>query len=61
MKLKGLLPNLQNPGSLAGALQGLLGGAKPNTAGNQSQTQQQPPNNPLDQVLGILGKKKKPQ
>jgi AsmA protein len=60
MKLKGLLPNLQNPGSLAGALQGLLGGAKPNTAGNQSQTQQQP-NNPLDQVLGILGKKKKPQ
>jgi hypothetical protein len=66
MKLKGLVPNLQNPGSLAGALQGLLGGAKGNAAGTQAQQQQQQqqqqqPQNPLDQVLGILGKKKKPQ
>jgi len=60
------VPNLQNPGSLAGALQGLLGGPKTNAPADPNQTQQQPqqqqqPNNPLDQVLGILGKKKKPQ
>jgi len=66
MKLKGFVPNLQNPGSLASALQGLLGGPKANAAGNQSQTQQRQQqqdqqNNPLEQVLGILGKKKKPQ
>ena len=65
MKLKGLVPNLQNPGSVAGALQGLLGGPKTNPNGNASQTQQQQQqdqqNNPLQQVLGILGKKKKPQ
>jgi hypothetical protein len=65
MKLKGLVPNLQNPGSIAGALQGLLGGPKTNPNGNASQTQQQQQqdqqNNPLQQVLGILGKKKKPQ
>jgi hypothetical protein len=64
MKLKGLVPNLQNPGSVAGALQGLLGGPKttPNGSGAQTQQQQQDQqNNPLQQVLGILGKKKKPQ
>jgi AsmA protein len=62
MKLKGLVPNLQNPGSLAGALQGLLGGAKTNPAGTQTQQQQQQqPQNPLDQVIDLFGKKKKPQ
>ncbi len=63
MKLKGLVPSLQNPGSVAGALQGLLGGAKTSPNGNGSQTQQQQDqqNNPLQQVLGIFGKKKKPQ
>jgi len=64
MKLKGLVPNLQNPGSVAGALQGLLGGPKTTPNGNGAQTQQQQQdqqNNPLQQVLGILGKKKKPQ
>jgi hypothetical protein len=65
MKLKGMVPNLQNPGSLAGALQGLLGGPKTNPAGTQPQTQQQQqqqqPQNPLDQVIGLFGKKKKPQ
>lgn len=63
MKLKGLVPNLQNPGSVAGALQGLLGGPKttPNGNGAQNQQQQDQQNNPLQQVLGILGKKKKPQ
>jgi AsmA protein len=60
MKLKGLVPNLQNPGSLAGALQGLLG-QKGNAAGTQAQPPQQQQQNPLDQVLGIFGKKKKPQ
>jgi hypothetical protein len=64
MKLKGMVPNLQNPGSLTGALQGLLGGPKTTPAGTQSQTQQQQqqqPQNPLDQVIGLFGKKKKPQ
>ena len=62
MKLKGLVPNLQNPASLTGALQGLLGGAKSNASGAQTQPQQQNPASPLDQVLGIFGnKKKKPQ
>jgi len=64
MKLKGMVPNLQNPGSLAGALQGLLGGQKSAPAGTQAQTQQQQqqqPQNPLDQVIGLFGKKKKPQ
>jgi hypothetical protein len=61
MKLKGLVPNLQNPGSVAGALQGLLGGAKGTAAQAPSQQQQQQPQSPLDQVLGILGKKKKPE
>jgi uncharacterized protein involved in outer membrane biogenesis len=60
MKLKGLVPNLQNPGSLAGALQGLLGGPKNNASGTQTQPQQQnPAASPLDQVLGIFGNKKK--
>jgi AsmA protein len=62
MKLKGFVPNLQNPGSIAGALQGLLGGSKANPSSNPAQTQQQQQdqqNNPLEQVLGILGKKKK--
>jgi AsmA protein len=64
MKLKGLVPNLQNPGSLAGALQGLLGGQKTSPAGTPPQTQQQQqqqPQNPVDQVIGLFGKKKKPQ
>jgi len=60
MKLKGLVPNLQNPGSLAGALQGLLGGPK-SAAGTPPQGQPPTPENPLQQMLGIFGKKKKPQ
>jgi hypothetical protein len=63
MKLKGFIPNLQNPGSIAGALQGLLGGSKanPNNPAQTQQQQQDQQNDPLQQVLGILGKKKKPQ
>jgi AsmA protein len=59
MKLKGLIPNLNNPGSVAGALQGLLGGAKNPTQTNQQPGQQQQPANAVQQVLGgLFGKKK---
>ena len=64
MKLKGLVPNLSNPGSVAGALQNLLGGAKPPAQGQQqqdqqqAQQQQQQQQNPLQQLLGAFGKKK---
>jgi hypothetical protein len=37
MKLKGLMPNINNPASVAGTLQNLLGGPKNPSAG---QTQQ---------------------
>jgi hypothetical protein len=56
MKLKGLVPNFNNPASVTGALQNLLGGPK-NPAEGQQQTQQQQPN-PVQQVLGLFGKKK---
>ena len=64
MKFKGLIPNMDNPASVAGALQNLLGGAKTPAQGQQQQAEPQPqPENPLQQVLGIFGKKKqqKPQ
>jgi hypothetical protein len=58
MKVKGLLPNLNNPGSVTGTLQNLLGGKMP-APGPQSQGQQQnPQQNTVDQVLGLFGKKK---
>jgi len=56
MKLKGVIPNIDNPGSIAGALQNLMGGPK-----NPGQTSKQPgqqPANPLGQALGGLFKKK---
>ncbi len=56
MKLKGLLPNSNNPSSaVSRILGGLLGqkGAK----GTQSQQNQQP-QNAAQQLLGIFGKKK---
>jgi hypothetical protein len=56
MKLKGLVPNFNNPASVTGALQNLLGGPK-NPVEGQQQTQQQQPN-PVQQVLGLFGKKK---
>jgi len=64
MKFKGLIPNMDNPGSVAGALQNFLGGPKTPAQGQaqqaEPQTQQE---NPVQQVLGIFGKKKqqKPQ
>jgi uncharacterized protein involved in outer membrane biogenesis len=64
MKLKGLVPNLNNPASFTGALQGLLGGARApaqNSAQPQGQQQPQQQQNPVDQLIGLFGKKKKPQ
>jgi AsmA protein len=61
MKLKGLVPSLNNPASVTGALQTLLGGAKApaqNSAAPQGQ-QQSPQQNPVDQLIGLFGKKKK--
>jgi AsmA-like protein len=55
MKLKGLIPNINNPASVAGTLQNLLGGPKNPAEGQQQQTQQQ---NPVQQIMGIFGKKK---
>lgn len=61
MRLKGLIPNMNNPSSITGALSGLLGGAK---APGQTNTQQpgqaqQPAANAVQQVLGgLFGKKK---
>jgi hypothetical protein len=61
MKVKGLVPNFDNPASVTGALQNLLGGAKNPAQAAPSQGQQQPPQqNPVDQLMGIFGKKKKP-
>ncbi len=62
MKLKGLVPNLNNPALVTGALQNLLGGSKNPARGEQTtqqQSQQQP--NPVQQVLGLFGKKKQNQ
>jgi hypothetical protein len=56
MRLKGLIPNINNPGSVAGTLQNLLGGPKNPAEGSQQQAQQQ--QNPVQQILGIFGKKK---
>jgi hypothetical protein len=59
MKLKGLMPSADNPlGGASGILGNLLGqkNVTPNQ-GQQPNTQQQP--NPVDQILDIIGKKKK--
>jgi AsmA protein len=62
MKLKGLVPNLNNPASVAGTLQNLLGGAKtPAQPAASPQGEQQPQQqNPVDQLMELFGKKKKP-
>ena len=60
MKLKGLIPNLDNPASLAGTLQNLLGGARPSAPGQQHPQaipQSQQPD-PVQQIIGLFGKKK---
>jgi AsmA-like protein len=60
MKLRGLVPNLNNPSAVAGALQNLLGGGKTQAQGQQQGAQQQPQQqqNPLQQLFGAFGKKK---
>jgi AsmA protein len=62
MKIKGLLPNLNNPAPVAGTLQNLLGGTKTPTEPAASPAGQQQPQqqNPVDQLMGLFGKKKKP-
>ena len=56
MKLKGLIPNINNPASVAGTLQNLLGGPKNPAEPTQQQAQQE--QNPVQQILGLFGKKK---
>jgi len=67
MKLKGFVPNFNNP---AGAVSGLLGnllGQQAQQQQNQQQqsspqqTQQQQQQNPVQQLIGIFGKKKQQQ
>jgi hypothetical protein len=58
MKLKGLVPNFDNPASVTGTLQNLLGGAG-NSAQGQQSPQQPQQQNPVQQLMGIFGKKKK--
>ena len=63
MKLKGLVPDLSNPSSLAGAVQNLLGnGANPQGGNNtQGQAQKGQQQNPVQQLMGLFGKKKSNQ
>ncbi len=56
MKLKGLIPNINNPASVAGTLQNLLGGPKNPAESSEQQAQQQ--QNPVQQIMGLFGKKK---
>ena len=60
MKIKGLVPNLDNPTSLTGALQNLLGGPKNSPQSTQGQQPQTPQQNTVQQLMGLFGKKKKP-
>jgi AsmA protein len=60
MKLKGLLPSLDNPTSVGGALQNLLGGGRNSASPTQPGQQQPQQQNPVQQLMGIFGKKKKP-
>ena len=59
MKIKGLMPNFNNPGSVTGTLQNLLGGKLPGAAQqSQGQQQQNPQQNTVQQLMGLFGKKK---
>jgi hypothetical protein len=62
MKLKGLVPNSNNPGGAVGGILGGLLGKNATQQQNQNQTQQQqqsPQQNAVQQVIGLFGKKKK--
>lgn len=56
MKLKGLIPNINNPAFVASTLQNLLGGPRNPAETPQQQVQQEP--NTVQQILGLFGKKK---
>ena len=59
MKMKGLLPSSDNPlGGASGILENLLGQKNPNP--NKAQPSA-PEQNPVDQILGLFGKKKPDQ
>jgi len=61
MKLKGLVPNFNNPGAgVSGVLGGLLGqkGGNATQPGQPNQAQPQQPN-PVGDIIGLFGKKKK--
>lgn len=60
MKVKGLIPNINNPASVAGTLQNLLGGPKNPAEAPQQQEQQQQPNT-VQQILSLFGKKQQDQ
>jgi hypothetical protein len=60
MKVKGLVPNFNDPASVTGTLQSLLGGPRNSAQDSQAQGKQQPEEqNPIQQLTGIFGKKKK--
>jgi hypothetical protein len=51
--------NINNPASVAGALQNLLGGSPSGAQGQQPSNEHQPQQqNPVQQIMGIFGKKK---
>jgi AsmA protein len=56
MKLKGMAPTADNPLGAASSILGGILGQKPQPAKGQQQPQQQ---NPLNQILGLFGPKKK--
>jgi AsmA protein len=58
MKLKGLLPNINNPSSAVSGILGGLLGQKGATKTQQQPQQKQPPQNAVEQIMGIFGKKK---
>ncbi|HET7440166.1 MAG TPA: AsmA family protein, partial [Terriglobales bacterium] len=63
MRMKGLIPNGNNPlGGASGVLGNLLGQKNPNQAQPaQGQQQQQQQQNPVNQIIGLFGKKKQNQ
>jgi uncharacterized protein involved in outer membrane biogenesis len=61
MRVKGLVPNFDDPASITGTLQSLLGG--PRNFGLDSQSPEPQPTqepNPVQQLIDLFGKKKKP-
>jgi AsmA protein len=61
MKVKGLVPNFDNPASVAGTLQNLLGGPRNPAQNSRAQENQQTEEqNSVQQLMGLFGKKKKP-